>query len=162
MMPHADLTSKGWCVHLHVFQVTSAHLVSSHSGEGIAAVTSKVCRERKGRDVFVVGAANVGKSAFVRAMLKEMSRCALVGCGCCSCGGSGWLVLLLLWWYLWWMLRFGGCCGCQSLHCSLTAGPMMLLSRVCGGRRQHGQERVRARHAERYEQVRAGWLLLLL
>jgi nitric-oxide synthase len=37
-------------------------------------VTSKVCRERKGRDVFVVGAANVGKSAFVRAMLKEMSR----------------------------------------------------------------------------------------
>ncbi|WIA31824.1 hypothetical protein OEZ86_002691 [Tetradesmus obliquus] len=54
-------------------QVTSAHLVSSHSGEGIAAVTSKLCRERKGRDVFVVGAANVGKSAFVRAMLKEMS-----------------------------------------------------------------------------------------
>jgi GTP-binding protein EngB required for normal cell division len=57
-----------------VFQVSSAHLVSSHSGEGIAAVTSKLCRERKGRDVFVVGAANVGKSAFVRAMLKEMSR----------------------------------------------------------------------------------------
>ncbi|KAF6256744.1 hypothetical protein COO60DRAFT_85689 [Scenedesmus sp. NREL 46B-D3] len=54
-------------------QVTSAHLVSSHTGEGIAAVTGKVCRERKGRDVFVVGAANVGKSAFVRAMLKEMS-----------------------------------------------------------------------------------------
>lgn len=58
-------------------QVTSAHLVSSHSGEGIAAVTSKLCRERKGRDVFVVGAANVGKSAFVRAMLKEMSRCVV-------------------------------------------------------------------------------------
>lgn len=36
-------------------------------------VTTKVARERKGRDVFVVGAANVGKSAFVRAMLKEMS-----------------------------------------------------------------------------------------
>eukprot|EP00879_Flechtneria_rotunda_P017821 GHRR01018680.1.p1 GENE.GHRR01018680.1~~GHRR01018680.1.p1 ORF type:complete len:565 (+),score=194.15 GHRR01018680.1:1522-3216(+) len=54
-------------------QVASAHLVSSHTGEGIAAVTAKVCRERKGRDVFVVGAANVGKSAFVRAMLNEMS-----------------------------------------------------------------------------------------
>ena len=55
-------------------QVASCHLVSSHTGEGIAAVTAKICRERKGRDVFVVGAANVGKSAFVRAMLKEMSR----------------------------------------------------------------------------------------
>lgn len=55
-------------------QVASCHLVSSHTGEGIATVIAKVCRERKGRDVFVVGAANVGKSAFVRAMLKEMSR----------------------------------------------------------------------------------------
>lgn len=55
-------------------QVTSTHLVSSRSGEGVAAVASKVARERKGRDVFVVGAANVGKSAFVRALLKEMSR----------------------------------------------------------------------------------------
>ncbi len=41
---------------------------------GIEVATSKICRERKGRDVYVVGAANVGKSAFVRAMLKEMSR----------------------------------------------------------------------------------------
>lgn len=37
-------------------------------------VTSKLARERKGRDVFVIGAANVGKSAFVRAMLREMSK----------------------------------------------------------------------------------------
>jgi len=55
-------------------QVTSTHLISSRSGEGVAAVASKIARERKGRDVFVVGAANVGKSAFVRALLKEMSR----------------------------------------------------------------------------------------
>lgn len=34
--------------------------------------TAKITRERKGRDVFVVGAANVGKSAFVRAMLRDM------------------------------------------------------------------------------------------
>ncbi|KAF8070981.1 nitric oxide synthase [Scenedesmus sp. PABB004] len=53
--------------------VASAHLVSAHSGEGVAAVTAKIARERKGRDVFVVGAANVGKSAFVRAVLREMS-----------------------------------------------------------------------------------------
>ncbi len=37
---------------------------------GVAAATSKIRRERLGRDVYVVGAANVGKSAFVRAMLK--------------------------------------------------------------------------------------------
>ncbi|KAI8474444.1 MAG: hypothetical protein J3K34DRAFT_518182 [Monoraphidium minutum] len=54
--------------------VASAHLVSSHTGDGVDAATSKICRERKGRDVFVVGAANVGKSAFVRAVLREMSR----------------------------------------------------------------------------------------
>lgn len=54
--------------------VTSCHLVSSHTGDGVEVATSKICRERKGRDVFVVGAANVGKSAFVRAMLREMSR----------------------------------------------------------------------------------------
>jgi nitric-oxide synthase len=55
-------------------QVTSTHLISSRSGEGVAAVAAKIGRERKGRDVFVVGAANVGKSAFVRTLLKEMSR----------------------------------------------------------------------------------------
>ncbi len=38
----------------------------------MSSAVSKICRERKGRDVFVVGAANVGKSAFVRAMLREM------------------------------------------------------------------------------------------
>jgi len=42
----------------------------SHLHVGVSAATSKVCAERKGRDVYVVGAANVGKSAFVRAMLK--------------------------------------------------------------------------------------------
>lgn len=56
--------------------MTSTHLISSRSGEGVAAVASRIARERKGRDVFVVGAANVGKSAFVRALLKEMSRWA--------------------------------------------------------------------------------------
>jgi hypothetical protein len=55
-------------------QVTSTHLVSSRSGEGVPAVAAKIGRERRGRDVFVVGAANVGKSAFVRALLREMSR----------------------------------------------------------------------------------------
>lgn len=34
---------------------------------------SSILRERSGRNVYIVGAANVGKSAFVRAALKEMS-----------------------------------------------------------------------------------------
>ncbi|GAX85282.1 hypothetical protein CEUSTIGMA_g12700.t1 [Chlamydomonas eustigma] len=54
--------------------VVSCHLVSSKSGDGVSAATSKICRERKGRDVYVVGAANVGKSAFVRAMLQDMGK----------------------------------------------------------------------------------------
>lgn len=41
---------------------------------GMSAAVSRICRERRSRDVYVVGAANVGKSAFVRAMLKEMAR----------------------------------------------------------------------------------------
>jgi nitric-oxide synthase len=36
------------------------------SGEGIADVAKAVRIERRGRDVYIIGAANVGKSAFVR------------------------------------------------------------------------------------------------
>ncbi|GIL50128.1 hypothetical protein Vafri_6427 [Volvox africanus] len=63
--------------------VVSVHLVSSHTGEGMSAAVSAICSERKSRDVYVVGAANVGKSAFVRAMLKEMARTdpAAIGMG---------------------------------------------------------------------------------
>ena len=41
--------------------VVSCHLVSSHSGEGVSLATGKICRERKGRDVYVIGAANVSR-----------------------------------------------------------------------------------------------------
>ncbi|PNH09434.1 putative nitric oxide synthase, partial [Tetrabaena socialis] len=63
--------------------LVSLHLVSSHTGEGMSAVVSRMCRERKSRDVYVVGAANVGKSAFVRAVLKELARTepAAIGTG---------------------------------------------------------------------------------
>ena len=88
--------------------MTSTHLISSRSGEGVAAVASKIARERKGRDVFVVGAANVGKSAFVRALLKEMSRWVCVAGGggegmWCACVGSqkGVLVVTGAWVCTW-------------------------------------------------------------
>lgn len=51
----------------------SAHLVSSRTGANIAAAASSILIERKGRDIYILGAANVGKSAFVRALVRDMS-----------------------------------------------------------------------------------------
>ncbi|GMH44225.1 hypothetical protein BSKO_12159 [Bryopsis sp. KO-2023] len=58
--------------------VVSSHLISSRSGQGVSQAASSLLRNRRGRDVFVVGAANVGKSAFVNALLKEMQDFASV------------------------------------------------------------------------------------
>ncbi|XP_073105989.1 putative nitric oxide synthase isoform X2 [Elaeis guineensis] len=54
--------------------VISIHLTSSKSLVGIAGVISKIQKEKKGRDVYILGSANVGKSAFVNALLKMMSQ----------------------------------------------------------------------------------------
>ena len=48
------------------------YLVSSFSGAGVAALARCILRTRRGRDTWVVGAANVGKSALLRALTKEM------------------------------------------------------------------------------------------
>lgn len=53
---------------------TLHHPPAARALTGVSSAVAKVCRERKSRDVYVIGAANVGKSAFVRAMLKEMTR----------------------------------------------------------------------------------------
>ncbi|MQL81105.1 hypothetical protein Taro_013566 [Colocasia esculenta] len=53
--------------------VMSIHLTSSKSLVGIAGVISEIQREKKGRDVYILGAANVGKSAFINALLKMMA-----------------------------------------------------------------------------------------
>ena len=50
--------------------VVSAHLVGSPTGQGVSEVASALLSERKGRDVYVLGAANVGKSSFIRAVVK--------------------------------------------------------------------------------------------
>ncbi|KAL5810884.1 hypothetical protein ACOSQ4_027452 [Xanthoceras sorbifolium] len=52
--------------------VLSVHLISSKSLAGIAGVTSEIQKEKKGRDVYILGSANVGKSAFINALLKTM------------------------------------------------------------------------------------------
>ncbi|KAL2555970.1 NO-associated protein 1 [Forsythia ovata] len=53
--------------------VLSVHLTSSKSLVGIAGVVSEIQKEKKGRDVYILGSANVGKSAFINAVLKMMS-----------------------------------------------------------------------------------------
>lgn len=43
------------------------------SGEGLDEACASILSQRLGRDVYIIGAANVGKSAFVRCMLREMA-----------------------------------------------------------------------------------------
>ncbi|PPD88302.1 hypothetical protein GOBAR_DD14760 [Gossypium barbadense] len=54
--------------------VLSVHLTSSKSLVGIAGVASEIQKEKKGRDVYILGSANVGKSAFISALLKMMAQ----------------------------------------------------------------------------------------
>ncbi len=53
--------------------VVSMHAVSAKTKEGIDEVVADIKQQRLGRDVYIVGAANVGKSAFTRAFVREMS-----------------------------------------------------------------------------------------
>ncbi|KAI9074228.1 hypothetical protein K1719_043793 [Acacia pycnantha] len=53
--------------------VLSVHLTSSKSLVGITGVVSEIQKEKKGRDVYILGSANVGKSAFINALLKIMA-----------------------------------------------------------------------------------------
>ncbi|KAL5196412.1 hypothetical protein ABZP36_008397 [Zizania latifolia] len=53
--------------------VLSVHLTSSKSMVGITGVISEVQQEKKGRDVYILGSANVGKSAFISALLRTMA-----------------------------------------------------------------------------------------
>ena len=51
----------------------AVHIVSSRTGDGVAEAVATVRQLRLGRDVYIMGAANVGKSSFVRALVKDMS-----------------------------------------------------------------------------------------
>ncbi|KAL8141469.1 hypothetical protein V2J09_014501 [Rumex salicifolius] len=54
--------------------VLSVHLTSSKSLVGIAGVVSEIQKEKKGRDAYILGAANVGKSAFINAILMMLGQ----------------------------------------------------------------------------------------
>ena len=49
------------------------HYDTDGTGEGLDEACASILSQRIGRDVYIIGAANVGKSAFVRRMLKEMA-----------------------------------------------------------------------------------------
>ena len=55
----------------------STCVVSSRTGQGISAAAAAVLRQRRGRDVYVMGAANVGKSAFIRCLLLNVASARL-------------------------------------------------------------------------------------
>ncbi|KAJ4776780.1 P-loop containing nucleoside triphosphate hydrolases superfamily protein [Rhynchospora pubera] len=73
-----DLNCVGdWVVQAVVrkkLNVLSVHLTSSKSLVGITGVISAIQNEKKGRDVYILGSANVGKSAFISALLKTMAK----------------------------------------------------------------------------------------
>lgn len=52
--------------------IIDAHLVSSKTGAGVDDACQAILRERKGRNVFVLGAANCGKSLFIGSFLEEV------------------------------------------------------------------------------------------
>ncbi|XP_038683754.1 NO-associated protein 1, chloroplastic/mitochondrial [Tripterygium wilfordii] len=54
--------------------VLSVHLTSSKSLVGVTGVASEIQLEKKGRDVYILGSANVGKSAFINALLHVMAQ----------------------------------------------------------------------------------------
>ncbi|KAK4795843.1 hypothetical protein SAY86_028169 [Trapa natans] len=80
-----DLLPKGTdfnCIGDWVVEVTTrkklnvlgVHLTSAKSLAGIAGVVSEIQKEKKGRDVYILGSANVGKSAFISALLRLMAQ----------------------------------------------------------------------------------------
>jgi hypothetical protein len=55
-----------------VYRYSGVVCVSGKQGEGMKEAVGAMFSERKGRDVYVLGSANVGKSTFIRQALKTM------------------------------------------------------------------------------------------
>ena len=51
--------------------LVDTHLVSARTGEGVAGAARAIMKERAGRDTFILGAANVGKSLFIGSFLEH-------------------------------------------------------------------------------------------
>ena len=51
----------------------SVSLMSTKSGEGVLEVAAEIDELRKGRDVYIVGCTNVGKSSFINQLIKQFA-----------------------------------------------------------------------------------------
>jgi len=51
--------------------VEDVFLISSRKGTGIDTLTEKIAEKRQGKDVYIVGTTNVGKSTFINKLIKE-------------------------------------------------------------------------------------------
>jgi hypothetical protein len=61
------------------------HLASGHTGEGVPELLALLQRKRRGRDVVLVGCANVGKSRLINALLDRYAPIHSGGCMVCVC-----------------------------------------------------------------------------
>ncbi|HEX7063745.1 MAG TPA: ribosome biogenesis GTPase YqeH [Bacillales bacterium] len=50
-----------------------AYLISAQTGEGIDELASEIEKYREGKDVYIVGCTNVGKSTFINRLLRQFS-----------------------------------------------------------------------------------------
>uniref|UniRef100_A0A7I4E6M4 CP-type G domain-containing protein n=1 Tax=Physcomitrium patens TaxID=3218 RepID=A0A7I4E6M4_PHYPA len=71
-----DLAAVGdWVIQATIakkLNVISVHLTSAKAATGISGFSALMLRQRQGRDVYVLGSANVGKSAFISTLLRDM------------------------------------------------------------------------------------------
>lgn len=74
---YLGLTSSDVRRHLNVLSV---HLISSRTGDGMKAVCKDIMNSRSGRDVYILGASNVGKSMFISGFVEKVTRCFHRGC----------------------------------------------------------------------------------
>ncbi|ADU29830.1 ribosome biogenesis GTPase YqeH [Evansella cellulosilytica] len=60
-----------WASKNYGLKPADIHLMSAETGEGVMETASLIDKWREGRDVYVVGSTNVGKSTFINRLLKE-------------------------------------------------------------------------------------------
>ncbi|KAA8498098.1 protein YqeH [Porphyridium purpureum] len=73
-MDDYDMRYLKWRASQRKINVISAHAVSAMTGYGVIGLAETILRELGGKDIFVVGAANVGKSTLVRALAQLLGK----------------------------------------------------------------------------------------
>jgi len=65
---------RAWMAEVLTSQVNvlGVHLISARTGDGMGLVCKEIMSSRSGRDVYVLGAANVGKSMFIASLVEKL------------------------------------------------------------------------------------------